>query len=100
MYARPIVYKGPWPGKWSDLISRFADLHDLTIETANTAISEIQAAQEPELAPGDYVTIAITDTGSGIAPELQGRTPPRKSVRAPGLGCPWSLALPSNWAAT
>lgn len=34
MSARPIVYKGSWPGQWSDLLSRFCARHDLLIETA------------------------------------------------------------------
>ena len=34
MSARPIVYKGSWPGKWSDLLFRFCARHDLQIETA------------------------------------------------------------------
>ncbi len=38
----------------------------LTFEVSNTAISELQAAQETDLAPGDYVLIAVTDTGSGM----------------------------------
>ncbi len=33
MSARPIVYKGAWPGKWSDLLSRFCARHDLPLET-------------------------------------------------------------------
>jgi signal transduction histidine kinase len=41
----------------------------LWIEVSNTTLSELQAAQDPELVPGEYVVIAVTDTGSGIAPE-------------------------------
>ena len=40
----------------------------LKIATANR-----RAADEPGLAPGDYATIALTDTGPGIAPELADR---------------------------
>ncbi len=38
----------------------------LTIETANGHLDEHYAAQNPELTPGDYVMIAVTDTGMGI----------------------------------
>ena len=41
-YARPIVYKGSWPGKWSDLLSRFRAQHDLSLETA-TELEEIHS---------------------------------------------------------
>ena len=32
MAARSIVYKGSWPGKWSDLLSRFCARHELHLE--------------------------------------------------------------------
>ena len=38
----------------------------LTIETANTHIDEAYAAALPEVAPGQYVLISISDTGSGM----------------------------------
>ena len=34
MSGRPIVYKGSWPGKWSDLLSRVCARHELQIEIA------------------------------------------------------------------
>ncbi len=34
MSARSIVYKGSWPGRWSDLVSGFCARHDLNLETA------------------------------------------------------------------
>ena len=42
MSGRPIVYKGSWPGEWSDLLSRFCARHDLQIETA-VEIDEVHA---------------------------------------------------------
>jgi PAS domain S-box-containing protein len=38
----------------------------LTVETANTTIDP----DNPELPPGDYAVVAVSDTGSGIPPEL------------------------------
>ena len=35
MSARTIVYKGPRPGKWSDLLSRFCAQHELNLEVAD-----------------------------------------------------------------
>ena len=45
----------------------------LTIETANTYLDEAYCQQNPEIEPGQYVMIAITDTGSGMAPEVAAR---------------------------
>ena len=42
MSARSIVYRGSWPGKWSDLISEFCARHDLHLETAS-GIEEVHA---------------------------------------------------------
>ena len=42
MSARPIVYKGSWPGRWSDLLSRFCSRHDLQLETADE-LEEVHA---------------------------------------------------------
>jgi DNA-binding response OmpR family regulator len=42
MSARPIVYKGSWPGKWSDLLSRFSTEHELHLETTEE-LEEVHA---------------------------------------------------------
>lgn len=44
----------------------------VTIETANTYIDE-DYGREHEVAPGQYVQIAVTDTGIGMAPEVLAR---------------------------
>ena len=44
----------------------------LTIETGNLELSPV-AAQALELSPGAYVTLAITDTGSGMTPEVMAK---------------------------
>ena len=45
----------------------------VTMETANVAISEVNAADYPEMKPGPYVVIAITDTGTGMSTEVKAR---------------------------
>jgi len=42
----------------------------LTIETGNAQLDDAYAATQPELAPGPYVMIAVTDTGPGMPPEI------------------------------
>ncbi len=44
----------------------------LTIETANAHVDEAYA-REHAIAPGQYVMIAVTDTGSGMEPEVLAR---------------------------
>ncbi len=39
----------------------------LTLETANVTLDEEKAGLYPDLKPGDYVMLAISDTGTGIA---------------------------------
>jgi nitrogen-specific signal transduction histidine kinase len=41
----------------------------ITIATANKWLDE-RAAQERELAPGQYVSLCVTDTGTGMTPEV------------------------------
>ncbi len=45
----------------------------LTIETSNVSIDEDQARFHPPLAPGNYVLLAISDTGAGMDSETQSR---------------------------
>ncbi len=42
----------------------------LTIELANAVLDKDYVTREPELAPGRYVLITVTDTGGGMAPDV------------------------------
>jgi two-component system, cell cycle sensor histidine kinase and response regulator CckA len=45
----------------------------LTIETANVTLDEAYLSRFPELKPGEYVMLAITDTGAGMNEEVKAR---------------------------
>jgi two-component system cell cycle sensor histidine kinase/response regulator CckA len=45
----------------------------LTLETANISFAEEIVGRYPELKPGDYVMLAITDTGLGMSAEVKAR---------------------------
>jgi PAS domain S-box-containing protein len=45
----------------------------LTIETGNAELDENYAAINPDVRPGQYVMIAVSDTGAGMPPEVMAR---------------------------
>jgi PAS domain S-box-containing protein len=45
----------------------------LTLETGNTVLDDDYAAISPEVAAGEYVMIAVSDTGTGMPPEVRER---------------------------
>ena len=45
----------------------------LTIETANAHLDDGYAGQYPELTPGQYVVLCVTDTGTGMTAEIIAR---------------------------
>ena len=59
----------------------------LTIETANVSFDKDIAARYPEFTPGDYVMLAVTDTGTGMSAEVKARVfEPFFSTKGVGKG--------------
>jgi signal transduction histidine kinase/CheY-like chemotaxis protein len=66
----------------------------LTIEAANATLDDIYAGARVEVNPGDYVLIAVTDTGTGMAPELIERVfEPFFSTKPEGQGSGLGLSM-------
>jgi PAS domain S-box-containing protein len=45
----------------------------LIIEASNKILDDLYVELNPDVAPGSYVAVAVTDTGSGIPPEIMRR---------------------------
>jgi signal transduction histidine kinase len=59
----------------------------LTIETGNVYLDEAYCRQAPEVEPGQFILIALSDTGAGMPPEVVARAfDPFFTTKPPGKG--------------
>ncbi|TMJ01877.1 MAG: PAS domain S-box protein [Alphaproteobacteria bacterium] len=66
----------------------------LVIETGNAVLDEQYAAHNVEVTPGEYVSVSITDSGSGMAPDVVERVfEPFFTTKPAGQGTGLGLSM-------
>lgn len=66
----------------------------LTIETSRAVIDQDYASAYPDLLPGKFVTISVTDTGTGMSPEVRQRAfEPFFTTKGAGTGSGLGLSM-------
>lgn len=66
----------------------------LVVETALAEIDEEYAAADAEIVPGRYVALAVSDTGTGMTPQVRQRAfEPFYTTKGPGAGSGLGLSM-------
>nr|WP_283771522.1 PAS domain S-box protein [Chelatococcus sp. YT9] len=66
----------------------------LTIETGNAFLDDLYARDHADVTPGQYVMMAVTDTGSGIPPDVIGKVfDPFFTTKSEGKGSGLGLSM-------
>jgi PAS domain S-box-containing protein len=67
---------------------------NLTIETSNTRLDAEAVASDRDMAPGEYIRIAVTDTGTGMTPDVMARAfDPFFTTKPTGQGTGLGLSM-------
>ena len=78
----------------------------LTIEMTNKIIDEDYAQRHAEVTPGEYIMVAVSDTGHGMTPDVMARVfEPFYTTKPDGRGhrpraWPWCSGSSNSPAAT
>ena len=71
----------------------------LTVEVGNAHLDDHYASAHPDVAPGQYVMIAVSDTGTGMPPEVIAQAfEPFFSTKAEGKGSGLGLSMVYGFA--
>lgn len=71
----------------------------LTVRTQNMVIDSVFCAEHPQVEPGDYVSVSVTDSGCGIEPEVLRRVfEPFFTTKESGKGSGLGLAMVHSFA--
>ena len=71
----------------------------LGIATANVHLDAAYVAEVPDAVPGDHLVLSVTDSGSGIAPDVLARVfEPFFTTKEPGLGTGLGLSMVYGFA--